>query len=186
MAQQTRLPLTQRQRDVYDFLVKYAAEHGWAPTVREIQTYFVAASVSGTYGHLKALEKKGWIVRTAGHARLIRFTEPTGLRTRMPIFKCDTAGRLLPVKKAEQWDLTPLLSPATVCVVAPVDIDSEIRLGDYLILKPAAIKSVLVTVLWRTRTGVFHCSCAADVPRGDYIIGELVAVCHYRPIVSRK
>jgi repressor LexA len=63
--------LTERQAEVLAYLREYIARHGWAPTYREIGERFGFASTNGTADHLKALERKGCIVRGHGH-RAIR------------------------------------------------------------------------------------------------------------------
>jgi repressor LexA len=61
--------LTDRQRQVYDFLKEYHATCGFPPSLREIAEHL---SVSGTLGvmkHLAALERKGYIQRTSASSR---------------------------------------------------------------------------------------------------------------------
>ena len=59
---ESRRPLTSRQREVLDFVRKFAAQQGYPPTVREIGAHFgfVPRSV---FDHLEALEKKGYLRR---------------------------------------------------------------------------------------------------------------------------
>jgi repressor LexA len=54
-------PLTQRQREVYDFIVSVRAVKGYSPTVREICRHFKFDSVNGAMCHLHPLRLKGWI-----------------------------------------------------------------------------------------------------------------------------
>jgi repressor LexA len=62
---------TERQRQVLEFIREYHAEHGYAPTAREIQTQFGFASVTAAVNHLAALERKKLIRRTPGVQRSI-------------------------------------------------------------------------------------------------------------------
>jgi repressor LexA len=55
--------LTDRQREIYDFLVKYADEHGYPPTVREIGEAVGLASPSTVHAHLANLERAGLLRR---------------------------------------------------------------------------------------------------------------------------
>jgi repressor LexA len=52
--------LTQRQREVFDFIREFIRLNRYPPTIREIATNF-RFSVKGSYDHVKALEKKGYI-----------------------------------------------------------------------------------------------------------------------------
>lgn len=65
-------PITARQREVYDAIVAYVEERGYAPTVRELCKMFDVASPNGIECHLKPLERRGWITRNAKQARTIR------------------------------------------------------------------------------------------------------------------
>jgi repressor LexA len=55
--------LTQRQREIYDFVVGYADERGYPPTVREIGEAVGLASPSTVHAHLANLERAGYLRR---------------------------------------------------------------------------------------------------------------------------
>jgi repressor LexA len=55
--------LTQRQREIYDFVVRYADGHGYPPTVREIGEAVGLASPSTVHAHLANLERAGYLRR---------------------------------------------------------------------------------------------------------------------------
>jgi repressor LexA len=61
-------PLTDRQKQIYDFLVRTIREKGYAPSIQEIGSKFRIASTNGVFRHLKALEKKGYIRRVGKRA----------------------------------------------------------------------------------------------------------------------
>ena len=61
-------PLTDRQKAIYDFLLKSIREQGFAPSIPEIGRRFKIASTNGVSDHLKALEKKGYIRRVGKRA----------------------------------------------------------------------------------------------------------------------
>ena len=61
-------PLTDRQKAIYDFLLKSIREKGFAPSIPEIGRQFKIASTNGVSDHLKALEKKGYIRRVGKRA----------------------------------------------------------------------------------------------------------------------
>jgi repressor LexA len=55
--------LTDRQRQIYDYLTAYVDEHGYPPTVREIGEEVGLASPSTVHAHLANLERAGYIRR---------------------------------------------------------------------------------------------------------------------------
>jgi repressor LexA len=61
-------PLTDRQRAIYEFLLKTIREKGFAPSIPEIGRRFKIASTNGVSDHLKALERKGYIRRVGKRA----------------------------------------------------------------------------------------------------------------------
>src|SRR5210317_1222072 len=67
--------LTKRQQEVYDYLKDYHQSTGLMPSTREIQRHFDFASQTAAVSHLRALEKKGVIVRKANKACGIGFPE---------------------------------------------------------------------------------------------------------------
>lgn len=60
--------LTDRQKAIYDFLLRTIREKGFAPSIPEIGRQFKIASTNGVSDHLKALEKKGYIRRVGKRA----------------------------------------------------------------------------------------------------------------------
>jgi len=67
--------LTQRQREIYEFIRDKIESRGYGPTVREIGTAFEIKSPNGVMCHLKALEKKGLIIREGFSARAIQLVD---------------------------------------------------------------------------------------------------------------
>ena len=55
--------LTDRQREIYEYVVAYVDEHGYPPTVREIGEEVGLASPSTVHAHLANLERAGYIRR---------------------------------------------------------------------------------------------------------------------------
>lgn len=53
--------MTQRQQQIYDFIVAYIEENLYPPSVREIGDGVGLYSTSSVYEHLKTLEVKGYI-----------------------------------------------------------------------------------------------------------------------------
>lgn len=67
--------LTDRQAAVLDFIREQSADKGFPPTVREIAQHFGIRSPNGVMCHLRALQKKGAIVREPGVSRAIRVSD---------------------------------------------------------------------------------------------------------------
>lgn len=64
--------LTQRQRDILDFISSSIDQRGYPPTLREIGEHFGIRSTNGVSDHLKALEKKGFLAREDLKSRAMR------------------------------------------------------------------------------------------------------------------
>src|SRR5215467_13617019 len=64
--------LTSRQREVFEFIREKITGRGYGPTVREIGDNFRISSPNGVMCHLKALEKKGLIIREPNMSRAIQ------------------------------------------------------------------------------------------------------------------
>jgi repressor LexA len=64
--------LTERQREILDFITSSIAERGYPPTLREIGEHFGIRSTNGVNDHLKALEKKGHLRREDLKSRAMR------------------------------------------------------------------------------------------------------------------
>lgn len=77
--------LTDRQFDMYVAIRDFEREHGFAPTVREIGEIMGIASPNGVLCHVRAIQKKGLIVREYATSRSIRVLHN-------PAF-CPTCGR---------------------------------------------------------------------------------------------
>ena len=67
--------LTNRQQEVLDFLKETHRNEGFMPSTRDIQHHFNFASQTAAMSHLRALERKGVIVRKANKACGIGFPE---------------------------------------------------------------------------------------------------------------
>ncbi len=69
-----RAPLTARQREVLEFIRGFMTRMGSPPTVREIGSHFgfVPRSI---FDHLKALERKGYLRRTASKSRSLQLVD---------------------------------------------------------------------------------------------------------------
>lgn len=68
--------LTERQKDILQIVKKLVATKGYAPTVREIGKEANLHSPATIHFHLKELERKGYIKKSAGTNRTIQILVP--------------------------------------------------------------------------------------------------------------
>lgn len=95
MAVMTKLgKLTDRQREVFDFICLFIRENGHPPTTRDIGDGMHIASPNGVSCHLKALRSKGWIdgAGRKGHVHSRQLHVVSGTTCEC----CGGLGRVLP------------------------------------------------------------------------------------------
>jgi repressor LexA len=78
------LDLTKRQKEIFDFIRKYAAKTGYPPTVREIGKAVGLHSSSTVHAHLANLEKIGLLKRDPSKPRAIELLFDKAKRTIRP------------------------------------------------------------------------------------------------------
>jgi repressor LexA len=70
--------LTDRQREILEFITQSINQRGYPPTLREIGTHFGIRSTNGVNDHLRALEKKGYLQREDLKSRALRPVSASG------------------------------------------------------------------------------------------------------------
>jgi len=78
------LDLTKRQKEIFDFIRRYADKTGYPPTVREIGKAVGLHSSSTVHAHLANLEKIGLLRRDPAKPRAIELLFDRAKRTIMP------------------------------------------------------------------------------------------------------
>lgn len=63
--------LSPKQQQIYDYIISFAAQHGYPPSVREIGEHVGLKSPSTVHFHLKGLEAAGLISKEEGKTRAI-------------------------------------------------------------------------------------------------------------------
>ena len=63
--------ITKKQKDVLDFISKYAEKNGYAPSLEEMRIAFKFASVSTPYHYVKKLQEEGYIKKEDNRPRAI-------------------------------------------------------------------------------------------------------------------
>lgn len=112
--------LTERQRDILNFIKDFQKERGIAPTHREICDHFGFSSYGTVYKHLSLLEKKGLIRRDWNQKRGVELVEekpePNKTESRrderstareLPLFGYIAAGRPLDVDVSDETITVP-------------------------------------------------------------------------------
>jgi repressor LexA len=67
--------LTPKQKQVYEYILAFTAEHGYSPSIREISLAVGLKSPSTVHFHLKGLLKAGVILQEPGKTRTITFPD---------------------------------------------------------------------------------------------------------------
>ena len=104
--------VTERQRDILQFIRDFQRERGVAPTHREICDHFGFSSYGTVYKHLSLLEKKGLIRRDWNQKRGVELIEkpaaetPAGVRE-LPLFGTIAAGQPLEVQQQDETIIVP-------------------------------------------------------------------------------
>jgi repressor LexA len=134
--------LTDKQQRILEFLKEYTKNHGYPPTVREIGEHFQFLWAAAR-GHLKALDRKGFIKLNPSKSRGI---EIPGLMSSeglmLPVAGTIRAGK--PILAREEIDahimvdkfLFPHQDSFCLKVTGDSMIDAGIFDGDYVIVRP--------------------------------------------------
>ena len=155
--------LTERQREVLEFIKEQVREKGYPPSVREIGDAVGLRSSSTVHGHLRRLESKGYIRRDPTKPRaieVIQDDEPVeSLLTKdlvsVPLVGSVTAGQpILAVENIEDYVPLPrdfASDEATFMLRIKGDsmIDAGILDGAYVVVRqqPDAINGDIVVAL---------------------------------------
>ena len=57
------MPRTKRQKEVLEYIIEFADDHGYAPSYQQIALHFGVKSKGGIARHVEALEKQGFVLR---------------------------------------------------------------------------------------------------------------------------
>ena len=143
--------LTERQRDILEFIREFQKNRGIAPTHREICDHFGFSSYGTVYKHLSLLEKKGLIRRDWNQKRGVELVEkeaPAPVSSRdaggtvreLPLFGYIAAGRPLEVDVSDETIAVPVHLTSrgdnyVLKVRGDSMIDDGILDGDFVIIE---------------------------------------------------
>jgi repressor LexA len=145
-------PLTKRQKEVLDYVTQFIEMHGYAPSYREIASYFKYGSVATVAEHIESLVSKGMLQKGDNEARSIQLVKtadvdldaaPVGL----PILGLVAAGQ--PIETlgghAETLEVPPFMVGRRNSYVLQVKgqsmIDEGINDGDYVVVQEKEVPS---------------------------------------------
>ncbi|MGB9627404.1 MAG: transcriptional repressor LexA [Thermodesulfobacteriota bacterium] len=135
--------LTQRQKEIFDFLKDYFHKKGFPPTLREIASHFGLKGPRGPQKILNILEKKGYIRKNPGGSRAIEILGyPSGEAVPIPLVGRVRAGEpILAIENVEgylNFDRHLLSSEDVFLLRVQGDsmIDAHIQDGDFALVKP--------------------------------------------------
>jgi repressor LexA len=130
--------LTERQREIYEFIKEKIESRGYGPTVREIGTHFDIKSPNGVMCHLKALEKKGFINRQGFSARAIQLVGVKPNAASLPLLGVVAAGSpTAAMEQEEDLDIKELFDGRdnfALKVKGESMIEDHIEDGDFVII----------------------------------------------------
>ena len=133
--------LTERQKDVYEFVRDKIRNRGYGPTVREIGEQFGISSPNGVMCHLKALEKKGLISREPNMSRAIQLTAEPIEERGLPLSGRIAAGVMHEaIEQDERIDFDAMFNHKNknlfaLNVSGDSMIDAQIADGDYVVVR---------------------------------------------------
>lgn len=131
--------LTERQREIYDFIQEKIDSRGYGPTVREIGLAFNIKSPNGVMCHLKALEKKGLIKREGFAARAIQLVDHRPGSAGLPMLGVVAAGSPVHAPASEErFEFSEVFGGPNRFVLkvrGQSMIDNHIDDGDFVIIR---------------------------------------------------
>lgn len=152
-------PLTKRQKEVLDFVSQFIELHGYAPSYREIATYFKYGSVATVAEHIESLVGKGMLSKSDNEARSIQLIKADDIDATpsiaLPILGLVAAGQ--PIETLglhpETLEVPPFMVGRRNSYVLQVKgdsmIDEGIHTGDYVVVteKPTPSNGEMIIAL---------------------------------------
>jgi repressor LexA len=141
--------LTKRQKEIFDFISKYASKYGYPPTVREIGKAVGLHSSSTVHAHLANLEKIGLLRRDPTKPRAIELLVDKARKAMkgpgLPVVGQVAAGApILAEENIEEYlEVPEVIGGETGDYILRVKGDSMkdagILEGDYVVVRPADV-----------------------------------------------
>lgn len=93
--------LTQRQKQIYEFIKQYIKENDYAPSLEEIRRYFKLKSVGTIHEHIETLRARGFLNKVEHQARSIEISDQDKMVT-IPLKGLIAAGE--PIEAIEEYE----------------------------------------------------------------------------------
>jgi len=147
--------LTERQRQVLQFITTFSDSNGYPPSQREIAGHLKVSGTLPVMKHLDALERKGYIKRESVN-RGIALTTPSSRSTSLPIVGTVRAGQLSTAIEDIQgyFSVDQMAVKGADCFFLRISGDSMINAGildgDLALVRPQATagnKDIVVAML---------------------------------------
>jgi len=154
--------LTQRQRDILDFISASIVERGFPPTLREIGEHFSIRSTNGVNDHLKALEKKGHLRREDLKSRAMRPVLPDGSGEVVPLRRSPMGTGVMEVVPDDDMAEIPIVGrvAAGQPILAVENTSDTVKIDRMLIGSHREVFGLRVVGESMIEDGIFH---------GDYV-----------------
>lgn len=136
--------LTQRQKQVLDFVHSYFKKNEVSPSLEEIKKHLKLSSVSTAHHHIKVLQNKGYLYKEENKARSISVFEGEKL-VKIPVVGRIAAGQPILAFQDEkesiavsQSKINPTNNYFALKVIGQSMIDENINDGDIVVVKQQA------------------------------------------------
>jgi len=130
---QTHNELTQRQKQVLQFITSYSGDNGYAPSQREIASHLNVSGTLPVMKHLGALERKGYIKRDHVNRGITLTASKKAVipSVSLPIVGTVRAGHLAPAIEDIQgyFSVDPMAVKGNDCFFLKVSGESMINAG---------------------------------------------------------
>ena len=129
--------LSRMQQRVYDYIAESIAEHGYAPSVREVGEALGLKSPSTVHFHIKHLQEMGLIEKSAGKGRAITLKKQPQEAPAAPVQQVDESGELSSCRRVPIVGNVAAGSPilAQECVEDYLTFDTGSRSGEFFALR---------------------------------------------------
>ena len=136
------MALTRRQREIYDFIRGFVAEHGYSPSLEEIGAHFQLSSVATVHKHVQHLVEKRLLRKAWNRSRSIEPVEPADSAVvSLPLLGTVAAGAPIEAIEVPETidvprDLVARRGDSFVLRVAGDSmIEDQIRDGDFVVVE---------------------------------------------------
>ena len=142
------MDLTKRQQEIFDFIKRYSAGHGYPPTVRDIGKAVGLASSSTVHAHLANLEKVGLLRRDPSKPRAIELLFERAKKAVRPGYELPLIGQvaagepIVAEENVEEYIEVPDViggedGDYILNVRGESMVEAGIFEGDYVVVRPA-------------------------------------------------